>query len=212
MFTGIIEELGIVRSFEPRPTGARLVIACRTVLSDAQVGSSIAVNGVCLTATKVDPNGFWCDLSPETLSRTNLGDLRERSRVNLERAAAVGDRISGHIVQGHVDGTAEVFSLDALPDGNWWLKVRVPTDLDRYMIHKGSVTLDGVSLTIASLENNVLGVAIIPFTYENTAISRYVDGTRINLEVDLIGKYVEKFVSRFSFLVRGDRGNLGDNE
>ena len=189
MFTGIVEELGTIAV-----SGARMNIRCNRVLEDTREGSSIAVNGVCLTATNVDPAGFWCDLSPETLSRSNLGDLREGSRVNLERAAAVGDRISGHIVQGHVDGTAEFLALDALPDGNWWLKVRVPADLDRYMIHKGSITLDGVSLTIAALENNVVGVAVIPFTYENTAISRYVHGSRINLEVDLIGKYVEKFL------------------
>jgi riboflavin synthase len=206
VFTGIVEELGTIAV-----AAARMNIHCGRVLEDTREGSSIAVNGVCLTAAKVDPTGFWCDLSPETLSRTNLGDLREGSSVNLERAAALGDRISGHLVQGHVDGTAEFLALDPLPDGNWWLKVRVPADLDRYMIHKGSITLDGVSLTIASLENNVVGVAIIPFTYENTAIGRYRAGVRLNVEVDLIGKYVEKFVSRFSFLVGGDRGNFGDN-
>ena len=127
MFTGIVEELGTIAVAR-----ARMNIRCSRVLEDTREGSSIAVNGVCLTATKVDPTGFWCDLSPETLSRTSLGDLREGSRVNLERAAAVGDRLSGHIVQGHVDGTAEFLSLDPLPDGNWWLKVRVPADLDRY--------------------------------------------------------------------------------
>jgi riboflavin synthase len=194
MFTGIVEELGTISA-----AGARINVKCRKVLEDTREGSSIAVNGVCLTATSVDAAGFWCDLSPETLARTNLGALREGSRVNLERPAAVGDRLSGHIVQGHVDGTAEFLSLDPLPDRNWWLKVRVPAELDRYMIHKGSVTLDGVSLTIAALENNVVGVAIIPFTYENTVISSYMDGTGVNVEVDLIGKYVEKFlVSRFS--------------
>ena len=169
-------------------------VKCRTVMDDTREGSSIAVNGVCLTATKVDAAGFWCDLSPETLARTNLGALQEGSRVNLERPAAVGDRLSGHIVQGHVDGTGEFLSLDPLPDGNWWLKVRVPRELDRYMIHKGSITLDGVSLTIASLEANVVGVAIIPYTHENTIIGTYRAGTTINVEVDLIGKYVEKFL------------------
>ena len=207
MFTGIVEEQGTIAA-----AGARMNVQCRKVMEDTREGSSIAVNGVCLTATKVDAAGFWCDLSPETLARTNLGALREGSRVNLERPAAVGDRLSGHIVQGHVDGTGGFLSLDPLPDGNWWLKVRVPKELDRYMIHKGSITLDGVSLTIASLEDNVVGVAIIPYTYENTVISSYVDGTRINTEVDLVGKYVQKFlVSRFSFLVGGDRGSLGDN-
>ncbi len=169
-------------------------IRCSKILEDTRPGSSIAVNGVCLTATDVDSNGFWCDLSPETLSRTNLGGLREGARLNLERAAAIGDRISGHLVQGHVDGTAQFLSLDSLPDGNWWLKVSVPAELERYLIHKGSITLDGVSLTIASLEASVIGVAIIPFTYENTAMSQYAAGSRINLEVDLVGKYVEKFL------------------
>lgn len=189
MFTGIVEEQGTIAA-----SGARMNVTCRRVMEDTREGSSIAVNGVCLTATKVDAAGFWCDLSPETLARTNLGALREGSRVNLERPAAVGDRLSGHIVQGHVDGTGEFLSLDALPDGNWWLTVRAPRELDRYMIHKGSITLDGVSLTIASLDDGVVGVAVIPYTYENTVISSYVNGTGINLEVDLIGKYVEKFL------------------
>ncbi len=189
MFTGIIEELGTIAA-----PGARMQIKCHKILEDTREGSSIAVNGVCLTATDVDEAGFWCDLSPETLSRTNLGDLAKGARVNLERPAAVGDRLSGHIVQGHVDGTAEFVSLASLPDGNWWLNVSVPADLTRYMIHKGSITLDGASLTIAALENNIAGVAIIPFTYTNTVIGSYRTGIRINVEVDVIGKYVERFL------------------
>jgi len=189
VFTGIVEEMGSIAA-----AGARMHVQCRRVMEDTREGSSIAVNGVCLTATNVDADGFWCDLSPETLARTNLGDLRAKSRVNLERPAAVGDRLSGHIVQGHVDGTAEFLSLEPLPDGNWWLKVRVPRELDRYVIHKGSISLDGISLTVASLEDDVVGVAIIPYTYDNTVISDYRAGTRINVEVDLIGKYVQKFL------------------
>src|SRR5271168_5119290 len=167
MFTGIIEE---VRSVAV--AGSRMRIQCRKVLEDAEEGSSIAVNGVCLTAVDIQPDGFWCDLSQETVARTNLGKLREGSLVNLERPAAVGDRLSGHIVQGHVDGTAEFLSLDHLADGNWWLKVRIPI-LDRYVIHKGSITLDGVSLTVASLGAEVVGIAIIPHTYENTVMRTY---------------------------------------
>ena len=169
-------------------------IQCRLVLEDIKEGASIAVNGVCLTAVGIQPDGFWCDLSPETLSRTNLGALHEGSMVNLERPAAVGDRLSGHIVQGHVDGTAQFMALEALPDGNWWLKVRLPAGIDRYVIHKGSITLDGVSLTVASIEQDVVGVAIIPHTYQNTSMRGYGPGTRINVEVDLIGKYVEKLM------------------
>ena len=189
MFTGIVEEVGVIAA-----AGARLKVNCRSVLTDTTEGSSIAVNGVCLTAAQLHPEGFWCDLSPETLARTNLGALRADSLVNLERPAAVGDRLNGHIVQGHVDGTALFISLDPLPDGNWWLEVRVPQALDRYMIHKGSVTLDGVSLTIAALENQVLGVAIIPHTYANTILGSYRSGSAINVEVDVIGKYVEKLI------------------
>jgi riboflavin synthase len=189
VFTGIVEEVGVIAK-----AGGRMNVKCRTVLADTKEGSSIAVNGVCLTADKVEPDGFWCDLSPETLARTNLGALSDGSRVNLERPAAIGDRLSGHIVQGHVDGTAEFVSLDSLPDGNWWLKIRVPQALDRYMIHKGSVTLDGVSLTIAALEDRVLGVAVIPHTYANTILGSYHGGTITNVEVDVIGKYVEKFL------------------
>jgi riboflavin synthase len=165
------------------------------VLEDIEEGASIAVNGACLTAVNIQPDGFWCDLSPETLARTNLGALREGSLVNLERPAAVGDRLSGHIVQGHVDGTAEFLALDPLPGGNWWLKVRIPKDLGRYLIPKGSVTLDGVSLTVASLEVDAVGVAIIPHTYENTVMRDYRAGAAINVEVDVIGKYVERFVA-----------------
>lgn len=189
MFTGIIEEVGKVVV-----GGQKLHILCQKVLQDARQGSSIAVNGVCLTAVDIQSDGFWCDLSPETLARTNLGALRQNSLVNLERPAAVGDRLSGHIVQGHVDGTAEFLALAPLTEGNWWLTVRIPRDLDRYLIPKGSVTLDGVSLTIASLEGEIAGVAVIPHTYENTVMREYRPGAALNVEVDVIGKYVEKLL------------------
>jgi riboflavin synthase len=180
LFTGIVEEVG-----EIAVPGHQLRVNCRAVLSDAKPGASIAVHAA----------GFSCDLSPETLARTNLGALRAGSPVNLERPAALGDRLGGHIVQGHVDGTAEFMSLEPLPDGNWWLSVRIPSDLVRYVIQKGSVTLDGVSLTVASLDNQALGAAIIPHTYENTIIRTYAAGSGINFEVDLIAKYVEKLVA-----------------
>ncbi len=175
-------------------------IECRSVLEDAKEGSSIAVNGVCLTAVDIQPDGFWCDLSPETMACSNLGALHEGSLVNLERPAALGDRLSGHMVQGHVDGTAEFLALESLPGGNWWLTVRLPRDLSRYLIPKGSVTLDGVSLTIASLggaslEGEIAAVAIIPHTYENTVMREYRAGAPVNVEVDLIGKYVEKLLT-----------------
>jgi riboflavin synthase len=190
VFTGIIEEVGVVAA-----PGRRMNIQCDAVLEGSGPGCSIAVNGVCLTAVTIERDSFWCDLSPETLERSNLGALRVGSRVNLERPAAVGDRLSGHIVQGHVDGTAEFLSLEALGDGNWWLKVKVPAELDRYLIHKGSVTLDGASLTVAAIEDRVVEVTIIPHTYERTIMSTYQAGAKINVEVDLIGKYVEKLLA-----------------
>lgn len=190
MFTGIIEEVGTVAC-----PGARMRIGCRQVLKDLREGASVAVSGVCLTAVKIEPDGFWCDLAPETLARTNLGALHAGSLVNLERAAAVGDRLSGHIVQGHVDGTAEFLALDPLGDGNWWLKLRLGPGLDRYVIHKGSIALDGISLTVAAIDHDIVQITVIPHTYEHTAMRAYAPGTRINVEVDVIGKYVEKLMS-----------------
>jgi len=194
MFTGIIEELGTVAAFEPRHAGARLRVACRVVLSDVTEGASIAVNGVCLTAVGITPDSFDADLAPETLSRSNLGSLVAGSRVNLERPVTPVTRLSGHIVQGHVDATGEIVALDALGDGNWWLRVRVPGELDRYLVHKGSIALDGISLTIASLDAGVVGVTIIPHTFEHTSLGSARVGSRVNVEVDVLAKHVEKLL------------------
>jgi riboflavin synthase len=191
MFTGIIEELGTIAA-----SGTRLVVTCSTVLEDAQEGSSIAVNGVCLTALDLTSNSFAADLAPETLARTNLGDLRVGSRVNLERPVTLATRLSGHMVQGHVDATGELIALDELGDGNWWLKLRVPAALDRYLVHKGSIAIDGISLTIATLEEDILGVTIIPHTYANTTLGSRCVGDRLNLEVDVLAKHVEKLLAR----------------
>jgi riboflavin synthase len=190
MFTGIVEELGTVVA-----AGTKLEVRCSTVLSDLSIGASIAVNGVCLTAVAVTGDGFSADLAPETLSRSNLGDLVAGSRVNLERPVTPATRLSGHIVQGHVDATGEIVSLDALRDGNWWLKVRVPTSLGRYLVEKGSITLDGISLTIAALDGDVIGVTIIPHTYANTTLGLARAGTRLNVEVDVLAKHVEKLIA-----------------
>ena len=190
MFTGIVEELGKVTK-----AGSKLEVGCSTVLSDLVIGASIAVNGVCLTAVAVTDSGFSADLAPETLSRSNLGDLIAGSRVNLERPVTPATRLSGHIVQGHVDATGEVVALDALGDGNWWLKVRVPKSLCRYLVEKGSVTLDGISLTIAALVGDIIGVTIIPHTFANTTIVQAKVGTRINIEVDVLAKHVEKLLA-----------------
>jgi riboflavin synthase len=196
VFTGIIEEVGRVADVQPRQSGGSLLrIQCRTVLQDATVGSSIAVNGVCLTALDLQTDSFAADLAPETLLRSNLGDLRPGSRVNLERPLAANGRLSGHIVQGHVDGTGEVISFEPLGDGNWWLKVRVPAELDRFLVYKGSIAIDGVSLTIATLEDGVAGVTIIPHTVEATRLGDYHPGTRVNIECDILAKHVEKLMA-----------------
>jgi riboflavin synthase len=190
MFTGIIEELGVVQT-----AGAKLVVEAREVLSDLAPGSSIAVNGCCLTAVEVHASRFSADLSPETLARTNLGDLHPGHRVNLERPLTPSSRLGGHFVQGHVDGAGSLVALDALRDGNWWLQVRVPAELERYLVFKGSIAIDGISLTIAALEAGVLSVAIIPHTYQVTNLSARRPGDRLNLECDLIAKHVEKLLA-----------------
>jgi riboflavin synthase len=191
MFTGIIEELGTVVT-----AGARLSVRCSTVLGDTAVGASIAVNGVCLTAAEVRPDSFTADLAPETLGRSNLGGLRAGSRVNLERPLSAGGRLDGHIVQGHVDGTGEFLALDSLGDDNWWLRIRIPDELDPYLVYKGSIAIDGISLTIASLASGVLSAAIIPTTFRNTTLGGYRPGARVNLECDILAKYVEKLLRR----------------
>ena len=191
MFTGIIEELGTVVT-----AGARLTVGCSTVLSDSSLGASIAVNGVCLTVAALGSDWFAADLAPATLRRSNLGDLRAGSRINLERPLSPGGRLNGHIVQGHVDGTGEFLGLEALGDDNWWLRIRIPDELDPYLVFKGSIAIDGISLTIAAIESGVLSATIIPHTFRNTTLGGYKPGARVNLECDILAKHVEKLLRR----------------
>lgn len=206
MFTGIIEEVGAVVQLargSEAAGGARLVIRAQKALADAagtgsaklQEGESIAVNGVCLTAREMTAESFSADLSPETLERSSLGSLQAGARVNLERAMTPASRFGGHIVQGHVDGVGRLVALDPLPDGNYWLAVDVPAELDRYIVWKGSIALNGISLTVARLDGNRVGVAIIPHTYENTSLSEARPGDPVNVECDVLAKYVEKLVA-----------------
>ena len=189
MFTGIIEELGKVEA-----AGTRLSIGCSRVLADLAMGASVAVNGVCLTAVDIRPDGFSADLAPETLERSNLGDLKPGDGVNLERPMTLQARLSGHIVQGHVDATAILETLRELGDENWELTVRVPRDLDRFLVYKGSICIDGISLTIASVEDGQVRVAIIPHTYEATNLSGRKPGDRVNIECDVLAKHVDKLL------------------
>lgn len=197
MFTGIVEELGTVTAYQPHAAGARIVIGCSHVLGDLTLGASIAVNGACLTAVEITDDSFTADLAPETLARTNLGGLHPGSRVNLERPVTPTTRLSGHIVQGHVDATGELVAIDSIGDGNWWIRVRVSQGLDRYFVEKGSITLDGISLTIARLEPGpVVNVTIIPHTYAHTTLGTAKLGDKINVEVDVLAKHVEKLLAR----------------
>jgi riboflavin synthase len=193
MFTGIVEEPGTVKQ-----AGSRLSIACARVLEDLTIGASIAVNGVCLTAVEVRPDGFSADLAPETLERSNLGDLKPGDGVNLERPITLAARLSGHIMQGHVDGTGVLEELRELEDGNRELLVRIPEALDRYLVYKGSIAIDGISLTIADINDRLLRVAIIPHTYAATNLATRRPGDRLNVECDILAKHVEKLLAHIS--------------
>ncbi len=195
MFTGIIEELGAVESIAIGGDSARLRVSAPLVCADLHVGDSVSVNGVCLTAATVHGSAFEADASPETLTRSSLGTLKRGGLVNLERALMPSSRLGGHIVQGHVDATGEVVAAQPLGDGNWWLGVRYPAELDRYLVSKGSVAVDGISLTIASIEGGVFGIAIIPHTWTHTNLRTRRPGDPVNLETDILAKYVEKLLA-----------------
>lgn len=206
MFTGIVEELGEVTGRDALAEAARLVIRGPVVTADAGHGDSIAVNGVCLTVVEVLSDGrFSADVMAETLNRSNLGELRPGSRVNLERAAAVNSRLGGHIVQGHVDGTGEIVSRT--PSEHWEVvRVRMPAGVARYVVEKGSITVDGISLTVSGLGADPYDwfeVSLIPTTRELTTLGTSPVGTQVNLEVDVIAKYVER-------LLRHDKGATRD--
>jgi riboflavin synthase len=192
MFTGIIEELGQVLAFEKKPTGARLVVTCASILQDASIGASISVNGTCLTAVELAESHFAADLAPETLRRTNLGNLQINSIVNLERPLRANARLDGHFVLGHVDATAQITKLDLLGGDNWWLTIQVPESLTRYIVEKGSLAVDGISLTVAEMQNDLVSFTIIPHTYSHTTLKSYNAGCRVNLEVDILAKHLEK--------------------
>jgi riboflavin synthase len=194
VFTGIIEELGSIASLEPLEQGIRLTIACSKVVSDAKNGDSISVNGVCLTALDVRPDWFSAELSPETLDRSTLGNLSVGSPVNLERAVTPSIRLGGHIVQGHVDGRGKLVGVKDEGDFRT-VTIGYPRDLARYFVEKGSVSVEGISLTIAALRDDSFDIAIIPKTWEVTNLSSLKPGDAVNLEVDVIAKYVERMMS-----------------
>jgi riboflavin synthase len=193
MFTGIVEEVGNIRDIKTAPDGARLEIAASTVLSDAKLGDSIAVNGVCLTVFERGADWFAADLSAETLNRTSLSQARTNTRVNLERALLSSARLGGHIMQGHVDGTGQLIAARTVGDG-YVVRMGFPPELGRYVVEKGSIAVDGISLTIAALSDEWFEIAIIPHTWRMTNLSTLARGAMVNLEVDIIAKYVERMM------------------
>ncbi|OMB91277.1 riboflavin synthase subunit alpha [Mycobacterium colombiense] len=199
MFTGIVEELGEVTARDVLSDAARLTIRGAVVTADAGHGDSIAVNGVCLTVAELLPGGqFTADVMAESLNRSNLGELQVGSRVNLERAAAVNSRLGGHIVQGHVDGTGRI--VGRTPSEHWEVvRIQMPAEVARYVVEKGSITVDGISLTVSGLggePGDWFEVSLIPTTRELTTLGRAPVGTQVNLEVDVIAKYVERLMAR----------------
>ncbi|MBK5305274.1 MAG: riboflavin synthase [Frankiaceae bacterium] len=208
MFTGIVEELGEVVGWADLPDAARLTVLGPLVTSDAATGDSIAVNGVCLTVVETTGGSFTADVMRETLVRSALGSLSVGSRVNLERAVRVQDRLGGHLVQGHVDGSAQVIGVD--PGEHWTVvTVSLPADLGRYVVEKGSITVDGVSLTVSAVDHTSFQVSLIPTTLERTTLGRKAVGDPVNLEVDITAKYVEKLLASGAGLAAVDRTREG---
>jgi len=199
MFTGIVEERGVVREVGT----TRLSIGCRTVTSDATQGASIAVNGACLTVVERSDEHLAFDVSEETLRRTSFSRLRAGDPVNLERPLTLSSRLGGHLVQGHVDGVGEVVAIDLADDGSSWITVRAPERVARYLVDKGSVCVDGVSLTVASRDGTTFGVALIPHTLEVTTLGTAEVGDPLNLEVDVIAKYVEALLDPIEGPIEG---------
>ena len=192
MFTGIIEEIGVIKSIRSGARSAVLEIGALKVLSATQIGDSISVNGVCLTVTTMGATSFTADAMPETLKRSNLGELRSGSPVNLERALRLGDRFGGHIVSGHIDGTGSIVNIKE-DENAIWISINAEASLLRYIIEKGSIAIDGISLTVVNVEENRFDVSVIPHTRKETILCSKVPGNKVNLECDIVAKYIERF-------------------
>ncbi len=194
MFTGIIEEIGTVERLRNSPMSCKLIISAYTVLEGTKIGDSIAVNGVCLTVTEMSDKGFTADVMPETLRRSSLGALKAGSRVNLERAMAANGRFGGHIVAGHIDGTGKIKAHK--PEGNAVIvTISADKDILRYIIEKGSIAIDGISLTVTAVTKNDFSVSLIPHTAKETTLLSKKAGDMVNLENDIVGKYVERLMN-----------------
>ena len=194
MFTGIIEELGTVASVEVLPDSIRLAIKGDLVRQDLSKGESISVNGVCLTAAEITSDGFIADVMLETLNRSSLSGITQGESVNLERAMSGAGRFGGHVVQGHVDGVAEIISRE--PSANWEVvKVKIPAELSKYVVHKGSITFDGVSLTVNDISDNTVSLSLIPETLRLTTLGTKQVGDKLTVEDDILAKHIEKLIA-----------------
>ena len=199
MFTGIIEEVGRISRIEQRGENRRITISASNTSHELSTGNSVAVSGVCLTALDIKPGSFCADLAPETWVRTSFSRIHEGALVNLELPMKADGRFGGHIVQGHVDGVGKFVALEGIADsGNFWLRIELPREVEKYTVFKGSISIEGISLTVATLEGNNCTVAIIPHTVEMTNLNSLRPGDPVNLEADLIAKYVEKMMKRES--------------
>ena len=193
MFTGIVEEIGRIKEFSRLSSGAKRAVECCEILAGTKLGDSIAINGCCQTVTEIGGNYFKADVSEETLRITNFGTLKPGVKVNLERSLTPASRMGGHIVQGHIDCTGKFLRFEKLSDF-YNLTFEVPAEFSRYIVYKGSIAVDGVSLTIASVRDNIFTVAVIPHTYQNTTMQDLKSGDIVNIETDILGRYVEKFL------------------
>lgn len=193
MFTGIIEEIGTIEAVKKGTHSASMRIGASKILSDMKIGDSIAVNGICLTVTSFDKSGFWVDVMHETLRRSSIGTAAVKTKVNLERAMLAGGRFGGHIVSGHIDGPGTIQSVQR-DDNAIWYTIKTDENLMRYIVEKGSIAIDGISLTVATVAKETFQVSVIPHTREKTILSAKKPGDIVNLENDVIGKYVEKLI------------------
>lgn len=193
MFTGIVEEIGEISSITKSSKGAKLTLKAKKVLEDVKLGDSICTNGVCLTVTEFDKGNFSVDVMAETMRRSNLGTLSKGSQVNLERALRLSDRLGGHIVSGHIDGVGEIESFER-EDNAVWISIKAPDSILKYIVEKGSITIDGVSLTVAYVDSVMFKVSIIPHTKDVTTLLKKNIGDKLNLECDIVGKYIEKLI------------------
>jgi riboflavin synthase len=216
MFTGIVEEIGRITRIEQRGENRRITVTATSAPKELKTGDSVAVSGVCLTALDIkpgaaepgsaEPGSFCADLAPETWARTSFSRIHEGALVNLELPMKSDGRFGGHIVQGHVDGVGKVIAFERIAESeNWWLEIELPNDVEKYTVYKGSISIEGISLTVAKLDRNRCSIAIIPHTVEMTNLHSLKRGDPVNLEADLIAKYVEK-------MMKGEAGSLSIEE